>query len=83
MIVALAKPAGLVFNVAWVATTLEGAKPLPHLARNRNDADFTTLLYPSNPTNTAASSTDLRSETTAFAGKLSSGQPSAMLFMIT
>ena len=29
--------------------------------------------YPSNPTNTAASSTDLRRDTTALAGKLSSG----------
>jgi uncharacterized cupin superfamily protein len=35
------------------------------------------------PTKTVASSTDLRSETTALAGKSWSGQPSAMLFMIT
>ena len=40
--------------------------------------------HSSKPTNTVASSaTDLRSETTALAGKVSSGQPSAMLFMIT
>ena len=39
--------------------------------------------YFSNPTNTVASSTDFRSDTTAFAGKFSSGQPSAMLFMMT
>jgi len=32
---------------------------------------------------TAASSTDLRFETTALAGKLSSGQPMAMQIMIT
>jgi hypothetical protein len=42
--------------------------------------------YPSRinqkPTNTAASSTDLRSDTTALAGNVSSGQPSAMLFMM-
>jgi hypothetical protein len=36
-----------------------------------------------NPTNRAASATGFRSETTAFAGKLSSGQPSATAFMIT
>ena len=40
-------------------------------------------LHPSNPTNTTASATLRRSDTTAFAAKLSSGQPSAMLFMIT
>jgi hypothetical protein len=34
-------------------------------------------VYFSNPTNTVASSTDFRSDTTAFAGKVSSGQPSA------
>jgi len=33
--------------------------------------------------NIVASATGLRSETTALAGKVSSGQPSAMLFMIT
>jgi hypothetical protein len=37
----------------------------------------------SNPTNTVASSTDFRWDTTALAGKLSSGHPSAMLFMMT
>lgn len=39
--------------------------------------------YYSKPINLAASATDLRSETTALAGNVSSGQPSAMLFMIT
>src|SRR5262245_11371154 len=41
------------------------------------------LGYLSKPTNTVASLTDLRSDTTALAGKVSSGQPSAMLFMMT
>lgn len=41
------------------------------------------VSYSLKPTNTAASSTLFRSETTTFAGKLSSGQPNAMLFMIT
>ena len=39
--------------------------------------------YSSNPTNTMASSTDLRWETTALAGKLSSGKPMATQIMIT
>lgn len=37
----------------------------------------------SNPTNTAASSNDLRVETTASAGTLSSGKPTATQIMIT
>jgi hypothetical protein len=37
----------------------------------------------SKPTKTVASSTDLRCETTEFAGKLSSGQPIAMQVWIT
>ena len=37
----------------------------------------------SKPMKTAASSTDLRFETTALAGKLSSGQPMAMQIMMT
>lgn len=39
--------------------------------------------WSSNPTNTAASSTDLRLETTVLAGKPSSGQPMATQIMIT
>ena len=39
--------------------------------------------YFSKPTNTAAESRDFRRETTAFAGKVSSGQPNAMQIIIT
>jgi hypothetical protein len=53
--------------------------PIPHRAFRV----VASRLHPPNPTKVVASSTDLRSDTTAFAGKLSSGQPSAMLFMIT
>lgn len=48
-------------------------------AEDRVPCDFS----PQKPTKRAASSTLLRSETTALAGKLSSGQPMAMAFMIT
>lgn len=47
------------------------------LKRRRNP------VQSSNPTKTAASSTRLRSDTTELAGKLSSGQPNAILFMMT
>lgn len=44
---------------------------------------FGSVSYSSNPTKTEASSTLLRSETTALAGKLSSGQPRATAFIMT
>jgi len=46
-------------------------------------ATFQTARQSSKPTNTTASSTDLRRETTALAGKLASGQPMATQIMIT
>lgn len=65
----------------------EAACPAPALGVGQGIAAvFSEQSYrtgSSNPTKTAASSTDLRVETTAFAGKLSSGHPRAMLFMIT
>src|SRR5215207_7010227 len=51
------------------------ARRLPQHEISERRSDAPALAYFSNPTNTAASSTDFRSDTTAFAGKVSSGQP--------